>query len=66
MKHDNIDIFVMNAYHYPTVNAELGYYMNIKSGMIDRIESVLSKPTDSNARILITHFDHTFSIDVHN
>ena len=63
VKHDDIDIFVMNAYHYPTVNAGLGYYMNIKSGMINRIESVLSEPTNANARILITHFPLSYTTE---
>lgn len=61
VKYDDIDIFVMNPYHYPTVNAGLGYYMNIKSEMIDRIESVLSEPSNAKARILITHFPLSYT-----
>lgn len=59
VKHDDIDIFVLNVYHYPTVNTGLGYYMNIHSGMIDRIESVLSQKSDSKR----THFTLSYTTE---
>lgn len=61
VKNGDIDIFVMNPYHYPTVNAGLGYYMNIRSDMIEQIESVLSEPSNATARILITHFPLSYT-----
>lgn len=54
--HEDVEIFVMNPYHYPTVRAGLGYYYNITREMIDKIENTLSKPSNSSSRILLTHF----------
>lgn len=56
VKYEDIDIFVMNPYRYPTVRAGLGYHMNLDTQMIDKIEKVLSAPSNSTARILLTHF----------
>ena len=44
--YDDVEIFVMNPYHYPTVRAGVGYYMHLTTDMLDIIEKALSKKSD--------------------
>ncbi|KAK8835162.1 Transmembrane protein 62 [Tritrichomonas musculus] len=65
VKLDDIDIFVLNPYQYPTVSAGLGYYMNLTRDMMDKIEKALMSPSNATARLLLTHFPLSYSmIDV--
>lgn len=59
--HEDIEIFVMNPYHYPTVRAGLGYHANLTGEMLDKIEYALSAPSNSKSRFLLTHFPLSYT-----
>ncbi|KAK8853007.1 Transmembrane protein 62 [Tritrichomonas musculus] len=61
VKYDDIEFFVMNPYHYPTVPAGLGFSSDITKEMLDKIESFLSSPSNSKTRILMTHYPTSFT-----
>lgn len=61
VNYEDIEIFVMNPYHYPTVRAGVGYYMYLTTEMLDIIEKILSEQTYNTTRLLITHFSTSFS-----
>lgn len=59
--YEDIEIFVMNPYHYPTVRAGLGYYSNLTREMLNKIELALSSPSHSKSRFLLTHFPLSYT-----
>ena len=60
---NDIELFVMNPYIYPTPRGGIGYSMRFTTSMLDHIEKVISEPIQSNAtiRLFMTHSPLCFS-----
>lgn len=60
---DDIELFVLNPFIYPTTKAGIGFFMRFTTEMLDALEKVLYEPFDSKStiRLLLTHSPFFFS-----